>query len=413
MLREDFRPALGCTEPACVAWAAATAAGQAEGEVRRVSLVVDPRMFKNCFAVGIPHSGGRSGIRWALALGVHAPDPSAGLEIFRQVDVEIQERAGVLAEGDRLDIRVDESRDELFVDVTVERGGGTGRAVVEEEHTRMVRLEQNGTSVPLTTGEVRTGGAAEVRRALTALGFEELVAMARDLTDEDRRVLRRGASMNLAISRHGLGLLPEQFTEGSVNGQQDRIGRLVCAGVFARMSGEDMVVMSVGGSGNKGIACLVPVELWAREQGVAREAADEALALSVLLTSASTHRLGALSAICGTSNAAGVGIAAGVVLLEGGGADEVSLAVTNMVGNLSGMICDGAKIGCGLKALTAVDAGFRAAFLALTGIGIPVTDGIVGPDGMTSLANLGRLARGGSEGLEREIIAIMQEKISS
>ncbi len=412
VLREDVRPALGCTEPACVAWAAASAAAQAGGEIRRVHLRVDPRMFKNCFAVGIPHSGGRMGIRWALALGVFVPDPSAGLEVFRQVDGQVVERGRKLLESPAVEIEVDPSREDLFVEVCVERDGGRGRAVVEGDHTHMTILERNGTGIPLTTGVSRGDGVAAVREKLAGMDFHELIELARSLEEESRRVLRRSASTNLAIAQHGLALFPERFTRVEGESARDRIGRLVCAGVFARMSGEDMVVMTVGGSGNKGITCMVPVELWGRELGAPREAVDEALALSVLLTSAATHHLGALSAICGTANAAGIGIAGGVVLLEGGGAEEVSLAVTNMVGNLSGMICDGAKIGCGLKGLTAVDAGFRAATLALAGVGIPETDGIVGPDGMTSLLNLGRLARGGSAGLEGEIIAIMQEKIS-
>jgi len=172
-----------------------------------------------------------------------------------------------------------------------------------------------------------------------------------------------------------------------------------------------MVVMTAGGSGNKGITCSVPVLLWGRERGVPRERLDEALALAVLVTSAATHHLGSLSAICGSSNAAGLGVAAGVVWLEGGGVEEISRAATNMVGNVAGTICDGAKIGCGLKALTAVDAAARCAQLALSGMAIPETDGIVGADGPSSLANLGRLARGGGPALDREIIAIMRAKL--
>jgi L-cysteine desulfidase len=121
--------------------------------------------------------------------------------------------------------------------------------------------------------------------------------------------------------------------------------------------------------------------------------------------------LGTLSAICGASNAAGIGIAVGLVHLGGGGVAKMDLAIHNMVGNLAGLICDGAKIGCAMKAMTGVEAAFRAATLALAGFGIPETDGIVGADGMASLINLGRLAQLGMVGVDTEILDIMQAKL--
>ena len=179
------------------------------------------------------------------------------------------------------------------------------------------------------------------------------------------------------------------------------------------MWGEDLLVMSLAGSGNKGIVCSVPIALWSRERGLDDRRASESMALACLVTSSTTHHLGTLSAVCGCSNAAGIGLAAGLALLDGGGADEISFAVSNMVGNVTGMICDGAKIGCALKTMTSVDAAFRSATLARNGIGIPVTDGIVGEGGMASLRNLGRLATRGMMSTDEEILCIMEEKLRS
>ena len=190
-----------------------------------------------------------------------------------------------------------------------------------------------------------------------------------------------------------------------------RVSRLVCAGVYARMCGENFTVMSLAGSGNKGIVCAVPLVRYGLEVNRPPELIDEALALACLVTSSTTHHLGALSAVCGCSNAAGIGLAAGVVHLEGGGPEEISAAVTNMVGNVTGMICDGAKIGCALKTMTSVDAAFRSASLALSGITIPVTDGIVGEDGAGSLANLGRIATTGMVAVDDAVLSIMQAKL--
>lgn len=411
VLQEDWRPALGCTEPASIAWTVANAAAQAVGPIERLRVVCDPRVFKNCFAVGLPNTGGKTGIEWAAALGASVDGLSAGLEIFHTVTPDAMEQARSILERKLLTVEVDESADDLLVDATVERRDGTGRAVVAEDHSRLVRLEHDGEEISVDIQTNGSGGAGAVRRTIADMSFHDLLGIAQNLTAEDRHALHRGGAMNLAICERGSDLLPERFMNVTGRDPLTRVGRLVSAGVYARMSGEDMVVMSLAGSGNKGITCTVPVTLWGLEIGRSREQIDEALALGVLVTCAATHYLGTLAALCGVSNAAGIGLAAAVVLLERGGPEEISLAVTNVIGNISGVICDGAKIGCALKAMTTVDAAFRCASLALAGMAIPVTDGIVGADGHASLTNLGRLSKGGGHGLDHHILAIMQEKL--
>ncbi len=405
----EWRPALGCTEPACIALAAATAAKQAAGEVLAVEVECDPRLYKNCFAVGIPGSGRRSGLRWAAALGSLLSDPSVGLEIFRQITPATIDAAGKLIDSGRVTVRVDTAADRLRVDCTVRRAGGTGRAVIAGDHTRIARVERDG-AVVVDQGAAADPGGSDLRRDLAEASFAELIALSHALEPADRKLLRHGVALNTAIAHHGLRLFPERFQRRGGE-TQTFISHLVCGGVYARMCGEDFTVMSLAGSGNKGIVCAVPLALWGGLLGASEEQVDEALALACLVTSATTWHLGTLSAVCGCSNAAGIGLAAGLVTLEGGGPDEVSLAVTNMVGNVAGMVCDGAKIGCGLKVMTAVDAAYRAATLALAGIGIPSTDGIVGADGMASLANLGRLANRGMISADSEILAIMAAKL--
>jgi L-cysteine desulfidase len=291
----------------------------------------------------------------------------------------------------------------------VERREGTGFAQIAGDHTRLVRVERDGAPVPF---DAETAGPtpASVRASVAGLSFGALIDLARSVSAADRETLRRGAELNLAIAEHGLSLFPRRFVDMAKEDPLTRVSRLVCAGVYARMWGEDFTVMSLAGSGNKGITCSVPLARYGREAGFPQARIDEALALACLVTSSTTHHLGALSAVCGCSNAAGIGLSAGVVLLEGGDERAVSRAVTNMVGNVAGMICDGAKIGCALKTMTAVDAAFRSASLALSGISIPYSDGIVGQDGTASLGNLGRIATQGMKGVDGEILAIMQRK---
>ncbi len=412
-LDREWRPALGCTEPASIAYAAARAASQASGRIRTAHLVCDPRIYKNCYAVGIPHSDGRIGILQALAIGAQLPDPEAGLECFREITEATLGGADAMLRADAVTVQVDPSRQELYVDCRVQGAEGTGRAVIEREHTLLTRLERDGVPAPLPLGEdgATVPGSGQIREALAALSFHELITLAETVGPEDEDRLREGITMNLAIAQHGLGLFPPRFIRLIGNDLESQLSRLVCSGVYARMSGEDFVVMSLAGSGNKGITTSVPLHLWADEQGIDETRKLRALALALLVTSTTTHHLGTLSAVCGCSNAAGIGLAAGLVYLEEGDEEVISLALNNMVGNVSGMICDGAKIGCALKTMTSVDAAFRAMSLALSGIGIPVSDGIVGQDGAASLRNLGRIATNGMSSMDTEILRIMEEKL--
>ncbi len=410
-LSAEWKPALGCTEPAAIAWASALAAKQGQGPVRFVRLVCDARTYKNCYAVGIPNSERKTGILWALAIGAHLNDPSLGLRCFEQTDAAVLGLAGDLIARGAVSVDVDTHQTGLFIDCTVVRENGTGRAVLEREHTRLKRLEADGKVVGGEAAAPEVPSQPSLRAEVANLSFSNMIELAKGMTKDDREALRQGSAMNIAIARHGLSLLPARFVEPASQDSLTRLSRLVCAGVYARMSGEAYTVMSLAGSGNKGITVSVPLSLWGREGGYAEERVDEALGLACMVTSATTYYLGTLSAVCGCSNAAGIGIAAALVMLENGSAEQIDLAVNNMVGNVAGMICDGAKMGCALKTMTGVDSAFRAATLALSGIGIPASDGIVGANGQASLANLGRLAQHGMATVDAEILDIMQGKL--
>jgi len=410
-LSSEWKPALGCTEPAAIAYAAALAAAQADGPLRAVHLQCDARIYKNCYAVGIPHSGHKVGIRWALALGSLLPDPSAKLEVFTQITPEILVEAERLLESGAVSVEVVPTSTELLVDCRVVRAGGVGRCVIERDHTRVVRLERDGKGQAVEAAGDATAAPPSARDQLVKLPFAALIDLARSVEQPEREALRRGAEMNVAIARHGLTLFPKPFMDLIGVDPLTRTSRLVCAGVYARMCGEDFTVMTLAGSGNKGIVASVPLTLWGREIGVSQERIDEALALACLVTSRTTAHLGTLSAVCGCSNAAGIGLAAGLVLLQDGGAEVISRAVSNMVGNVTGMVCDGAKIGCGLKTMTSVDAAFRAASLASCGIGIPFSDGIVGASGEQSLEHLQQIATLGMQAVDEQILSIMQAKL--
>ncbi len=404
-LNQEWKPALGCTEPAAIAYAAALAASHASGPTESVVLRCDPRVYKNCYAVGIPNSRKKTGIVWATALGALLPNPSRVLESFSLVTDEILTRAETLIRENRIRVEAVPEWQLLRIDCIVRGANSAGRAILSGSHTSVAFVgpadsEQAAMAETTDSEGPIHAPARPLMEELRKMTFAELLETARKISESDRARLREGTLMNLAIA--------SQDAPDSVGAAA---GSRVFTGVNARMSGDSRVVMSLAGSGNKGITVAVPLFVFGQEQNLDPRQVEEALALACLMTSRTTHHLGTLSAICGCSNAAGVGLAAGLVYLQGGGAHEISLATNNMVGNIAGMICDGAKIGCALKAVTAVDAAFRSASLAMKGIGIPATDGIVAEDGGRSLENLGRIATDGMRDMDAEILAIMQEKL--
>ncbi|HPQ81144.1 MAG TPA: L-serine ammonia-lyase, iron-sulfur-dependent, subunit alpha [bacterium] len=409
-LAQEWVPALGCTEPASIALAAARAASESSGRISRVLLSVDPKIYKNCYAVGIPNSDHKTGILWAVAIGANLPDADMGLESFRATTPEIIKKAGELINSGGISVEVDPSKEELWISCEVIREKGRGLAVIAGDHTNFVCVKRD--DEVTFEKDARSGSdKSEFRKGIAETKIPELVSLALSIDEGDRKLLQEGVALNTRIAEHGLTLLPKRFVDLASDEELTRISKLVCAGVYARMCGEDFPVMSLAGSGNKGIVASVPTAIHGKSAGVPESRIEESLALACLVTSATTHHLGPLSAVCGCSNAAGIGLAAGLVLMDGGGPKEIGLAINNMVGNVTGMICDGAKIGCALKTMTAVDAAFRASSLALDGMGIPVTDGIVGADGLLSLENLGRIATRGMLSTDAEILSIMEEKL--
>ena len=411
-LSKEWVPALGCTEPASIALAAATAAHHFKNPVDRIELTVDARIYKNCYAVGIPNSGHKTGILWAVAIGANLPNAELGLESFHLVNEGIIASSQKLIDLNNISVTVDTEDPNLLIDCKVFSGNESGRTVIKNFHTSIVIIERNGI-IERDDAACEVKPPDNIREKIANLSIGEMIDLARSIEAEDRERLREGIAMNRKIAEHGLTLFPRDFVRMTTEDNTARASALVCGGVYARMWGEEMPVMSLSASGNKGITASVPMSVRGETCLIPAQTVDEALALACLVTSATTHHLGTLSAVCGCSNAAGIGLAAGLVLMNGGAIKEIELAINNMVGNVTGMICDGAKIGCALKTMTAVDAALRASSLAMSGVGIPVSDGIIGKDGAMSLANMGKIATLGMISTDSEILKIMNEKLGN
>jgi L-cysteine desulfidase len=282
--------------------------------------------------------------------------------------------------------------------------------LIENTHTNITETRKN-SKIIFKQKKGAVSSQNEARTWAHRLSIEEMISIVKRMDGSLRKRIREGALLNLAMAKHGETLFPKSFVEMMSTEAMTHSAGLVCCGVFARMSGEDLPVMSIAGAGNKGITCAIPILELERERKLNGHLVEEALALAALVSSKITEELGTLSAVCGCSNAAGIGLACALVYLMGGNVKQISYAINNMVGNVTGMICDGAKIGCALKTMTSVDAAFRSATLALNNLGIPKADGIVGENGAESLRNLGTIAKKGMIATDLEILKIMEEKL--
>ena len=410
-LMAEWMPALGCTEPASIAYAGLIAARYLNESPQAIILNVDTKIYKNCYAVGIPHSGHKTGIKWAAAIGVFLRKKELGLQCFEDTTPGVLKSAQRLIKSNRIKIEIDKSKEHLFIEFSVTGRKNNARCVIEGSHTNVTLISRNNKIIHRSGNKLHSSIQERARKWATSLSIDRLIELAHSLSKAQRKVLIRGALQNIKIGMHGLKLLPKTFFNIGKSGVNARITALVGAGVYARMWGEPFPVMSVAGSGNKGIVICAPLITLKNRWHIPPRKIEEALFIAMLVTSKTTCELGTLSAVCGCSNAAGVGLACAIVYLKGGGKKEMSFAINNMVGNITGMICDGAKIGCAMKTMTSVDAAFRSAALAMSGISIPAKDGIVGKDGLESLRNMGLIAKRGMVKTDEEILKIMKKKL--
>jgi len=416
---KGVQPSLGCTEPGAIALACALARRAVGGEVQRVSVVCDSNVFKNALAVGVPGTGGLCGIPVAAALGTLAGDPDLRLEVLTPVEADDVRRAQQLVTGGRVDCRVDRGYRGIHIDATVQTGSGTGRALIEGTHTGVTEITANGEPIALPGWATRVADGATPPDSLVGRSLQAILALADDLSSSEKEFLLRGVRMNQAAGRRGIIECPgigyganmaRLMREGVV--ADDVAGRataLAAGAADARMSGLKVSIMASGNSGNQGIAATIPVAEVARELGADDDALAYALATSHLVVAYAKSHVGNLSALCGVYAAAAPGAAAGIIRLLGGDKSSIARAIGLLVGNVSGVICDGAKAGCAVKVGTAAGLAVRTAYLVMRGVGVAWTDGIVASTPEESLRNLGRLAQA-MQRTDEAILEIMAGK---
>ena len=409
ILLRELVPAMGCTEPIAVAYAAAVATRELGQLPKKIEIIVSANIIKNVKSVIVPNTGGLHGLEAAAAAGILAGDPDKKLLVISQVtDAQKAQMKDYLQEAD---FSVKESSSETLFDIVIrlEKADHSSLCQISGGHTNIVKVVRDGKILLEKTVEP---AKPEVCDDLSLLKIETIVDYADQVTIEDvEQVLSQQIRCNMAIAQEGLtnpygARVGQVLLSSRENDTITRAKAYAAAASDARMGGCELPVVINSGSGNQGITASVPVVIYARDTGATEEQLYRALVVSNLVTLHLKSGIGPLSAYCGAISA-GCGAAAGITYLQGGKFREVAHTVVNAIAINSGVICDGAKASCAAKIASAVEAGILGMEMFRKGSQFYGGDGIVSKGVENTIRNISQLASEGMRHTDAEIIKIM------
>lgn len=426
LIRKEVKPALGCTEPIAVALAVAkamevmdenihTEGWRTSGEYN-LRIEVSGNILKNGMGVGIPGTG-MVGLHIAAALGAVCGKSCYGLEVLNDLTDEAVTHSKDMVETGKVMVGLAETDLKLYVKACVEFNGHTAYAVIENDHDNIVETDCDGNT---TRSAGRYGADEECGEQKSTLDYnltvKEIVEFASTVAFNDIEFILESRTLNLALAHEGMtgryGLRVGYAI--SLDCNKEVFGgdflsyamALTSAASDARMAGCTLAAMSNSGSGNQGITVTMPVIAYSLKYGTSDEQLARALVLSHLIAIHIKGYLGKLSALCGCVIAS-TGAACGLVYLRGGDYEQICAAIKNMIGNITGMVCDGAKVGCAMKVASGVSSALQSAVLAREGICISQYDGIIEKDIEKTIQNLGRIGSVGMQHTDDMILDIM------
>lgn len=420
LIREDMKPALGVTEPGAIAFAAARAKAETEGEVLRVEVALNSGMYKNAYTCGIPGSDAYGNLQ-AAALGVVAADPAKGLESLDGITDADNEAAAKMVRDGRVHVALDHMGSEITIDATVCTETDTCSVHIRGTHTHIQWIEKNG---EIVFGE-KTEQQEELEEAETPVihryTLRQILEYVKQVPAKEISFIREAFSMNIELLEEGIhskkttiGPMLLRANDGKIISEDARkTAQLMCNGAIeARVLGLSSPAMSITGSGAHGIIATMPLFAYYE---VNYEVIDDdillrATALSYLITMYIKEYSGRLSAFCGCGIAAGTGMACGLGYLRGASEAQQTMIIQNMASGLTGMICDGGNQGCAMKGMVAVDAAFRSVDMAMQNVCIDAIHGINGRTPEDTMRNMGRIASPGMVKTEEVIVDIMKNK---
>ena len=411
ILKEELLPAMGCTEPIAIAYAAAKAAAVLGTKPEHLLIEVSGNIIKNVKSVVVPHTGGLRGIPAAAAAGAAAGDADAELEVISNVTPEQIKEIDAFLEKAPIEVRHVNNGHIFDIIVTAFAGEESACVRIVDYHTNIVLVKHNDEVLFSKNIEEPKASGLTDRSCLTIEGIVEFA----DIVDveEVRETLERQINYNMAIAEEGLaGDYGANIGSTMMLGHEYDLKYVMrsyaAAASDARMNGCELPVVINSGSGNQGITTSVPVIVYARAHNKSKEELLRALCVSNLVTTHLKTGIGRLSAYCGAVSA-GCGAGAGIAYMQGGGVEAVAHTVVNAIAINSGIVCDGAKASCAAKISVAVEAGLMGLSMYNKGNSFFGGDGLVKNGVESTIDTVGRLARFGMKQTDEEIIRLMLE----
>ncbi|MGM0607333.1 MAG: serine dehydratase subunit alpha family protein [Candidatus Muiribacteriota bacterium] len=421
--KKNVKLAYGCTEPVAVGFAAAHATKLlGDKPIRKLVIITDRNIFKNGFGAGIPGSGGKTGNLYAGALGAFIKKPELGFEIFSDVSDDIYNKASEFVEQNRVNLLVDKEKQGIFILVKAYTYGDEyAVSEVKYDHLNLVKLIKNAEIVYEKT-DSQTNKSESKISMFDSFSFQHIIDIINNIPEDDLKLTENVINTNIKAAEYGLkhpcGLelgitLKKLWDENKLcRSAQNYIKYMVAGACDARMGGEKVGVMSLCGSGNQGIAASVPVYCYFDFLEMTdKTKLYKALALSFLITGYIKEKLGKLSPVCGCVSASASGAAAGISYLMGNNKENIINSISNLLADITGVICDGAKGSCSLKLSSACANSVNYALLSLNSCVVDEHNGIIENEIENTIENLKIVSHAGMASLDDEIVKIFENKI--
>lgn len=416
-LRCEVAPAMGCTEPVAVALACAKARETAGScDIVEALVCVSPNIYKNGLGVGVPNTN-EVGLDIAAALGLVGCSSEKSLKLLEDVTPEQVEKAHDLLASGKVKLGIKDTDEKIFVEARLKTTNGEALVIINKKHNCFTYIEKDG--MKLFEKDCELSAEENDAELLYRSSIADIIKSIESMELSELEFLMDGIVMNeriamLALDKKlgmGVGYGMKSYIEQGILGDDlvNNAMMYTAAAADARMAGTSLPVMSSNGSGNNGLTAILPIAVYRRKYNTSDEKTVKALAISHTLNCYIKKYIGRLSALCGCAVAAATGASAAISWLMGGNFVSIEGAIKNMIANISGMICDGAKGSCALKVSTAASVAVQSAILALNGSITSSRNGIIADSAEETIRNLGILSKHGMVETDKVILDIMKE----
>lgn len=413
ILKHELVPALGCTEPIAIAYAAAKARQILDDFPDVIEMQLSGNIIKNVKGVTVPNSGGMKGIDAAAVLGIVGGNADKALEVLEEIRPEHIEKTKELTSRHICSCTLAEGVSNLYIAAKVTKGEHYAEVTIVDQHTNITRIVKDG-KILLSSESQEEEAKTDIDKS--KLAVKDILDFADQVRIEDvEEILERQIRLNTAISQEGLdnnygAQIGKTLMHVWGKGITTRACARAAAGSDARMGGCSMPVVINSGSGNQGMTVSLPVIAYAEEWEVSRQKLYRSLVVSNLIAIHQKHYIGSLSAYCGAVSAA-CGAGAGITYMYGGSYQQVSLTIINTLGNIGGIVCDGAKPSCAAKIASSVDAALMAFHLSIQNKSFLPGEGIIRGDVEETIKSMGYIGRVGMRETDTEILNIMIDRV--